>query len=65
MTKEEKIVYLQSQMLCAYIETQAMIADNQDRLSRNQNIGYVDSSFMDVISRYQISSNDVIEFLRD
>jgi len=64
MTEEQKIVFIQSQILCATAEIQGMVAENSDRLARDGNVSYTAECFMDVPSRYGLEHNQVIEYLK-
>lgn len=65
MTKEEKIVYLQSQIACANIRLEAMKAENEAGKINGTFPAYTQFHFSDVIEDYGLGSNQVIEFLKD
>jgi hypothetical protein len=65
MTPEQKAAYINSQVACALIEMEGMKALNIYRQSRDETIAYDDEAFLDVINRYGIHHNAVVEFFQD
>lgn len=60
MDKEQQLVFLRSQILCAEIELQAMLVANQIRESHGEVAAYPEQAFMDLINKYGIGHNDVL-----
>lgn len=63
MHPSEKVVYLNSQIMCARAEIEGMIAENQYRAYFNQAPAYTEENFNEVIERYHISHDNVVNFL--
>lgn len=63
MDKEQKIIYIQSQLLACQIEMQAMIAENQYRMMLGESIAYKDEAFLALFDKYPLSHNAVISEL--
>lgn len=63
MTDEQNLVYLQTQIACAYCELEAMKAENQQRAVLGQSVAYNEAAFMDIITKYGLGHNAVITFL--
>lgn len=64
MTKDEAVAYLNAQSTCALIEMNGMIAENISRQDQGKSLAYSEKEFNDLILRYGISHNQVIEFFR-
>lgn len=64
MDKEARLVYIRSQILCAEIEMQGMIAENRQRELRGESMAYVEEDFALIPIRYGIHSNAVISYLK-
>ena len=62
-TTLKRITYLQSQIACAMIELEGMKAENEMRKHQDLTIAYPEKAFQDVILKYGIYHNAVIEFL--
>ena len=65
MNREERMVFMITQCLCAFAEIQGMLALNQERISQGYALGYDEAAFLSVIEKYGLGSNQVIGFLRD
>lgn len=61
MTDEQKAAYIQSQSACALIEMHAMAAENSEREQQGLAQAYDGEAFMEVIERYGIHHNAVME----
>ena len=57
----KNIVYIQSQITCAQIELAAMQAENKNREMLGHCIAYSEKDFNDLILKYGIYHNAVIE----
>lgn len=64
MDKEQQLVFLKSQILCAEIEMQSMISTNQLRDVNGDSPAYDEQAFMDLIDKYGISHDYITEILR-
>jgi len=62
-TTLKRITYLQSQIACAMIESDSMKAENELRKSQGLSLAYNEKAFQDVILKYGIHHNAVIEYL--
>jgi hypothetical protein len=64
MTPEEKVAYINSQVACATIEMQAMLAENRDRESKGYTQAYGEDAFMNLMVEYSISGEAVVKMLK-
>lgn len=62
-TTLKRITYLQSQIACAMIESDGMKAENEIRKSQSLDLAYDEKAFQDVLLKYGIYHNAVIEYL--
>jgi hypothetical protein len=53
-------LFLQSQIACAYIELEAMKAENESRKIKNQSPAYTEQHFLELIGKYGLGHNTVI-----
>jgi len=60
MTDEQKAAYINSQVVCARIEMEAMKMANKEKLTPG--LAYGEKAFRNLIAKYQIGHNDVIGF---
>ena len=60
MTEEQSAAYIFSQAVCALAEIEGMKALNMYRASRDETIAYDDKCFFDVIDKYCIHHNCVL-----
>ena len=65
MDREQRLAFVQAQCVCAAIEMEAMKAENQLRESSGHAPAYGEDAFQDLIGKYLIGHNAVIEFLRE
>lgn len=65
MTDEQKIAFIQTQVVCAQTTIEAMRATNQERISNDQAIAYGEEAFFQVQRDYLISQNAVIDFFNN
>jgi hypothetical protein len=65
MNDEQKIAYVNGQIACAQIEAMGMVADNAYWQSLGQAPAYTLTHFQDLIYKYGIHNNAIIEFFRD
>lgn len=63
MNKEESLIYLQSQIVCALAEIEGMKAENMIRESLGHSMAYSCDAFVEVPARYGIERNQVLELL--
>jgi hypothetical protein len=56
-----RINYVESQIMCAKIELQAMMATNVERLAEGKALAYDEAAFLELIEKYRIHHNAVIE----
>ncbi|MEK6883945.1 MAG: hypothetical protein AABY22_30220 [Nanoarchaeota archaeon] len=61
MTKEQTTAYVFSQSVCALIDAFGMNALNNDRMHRGQSIAYTDAAYFELIERYGIGHNNVVD----
>lgn len=64
MTPEQEAAYVISQSVCALVEALGMMSENMQRVHRNESLIYVDIAFFDLITRYGIHPNAVLEVMR-
>lgn len=60
----EQEIYLLSQITCAQIEMNAMMAENQQRQHLGQAMAYTEEAFIELIEKYDLSHNAVLSYLR-
>jgi len=60
----EQEIYLLSQITCAQIEMNSMVAENQQRQHLGQSMAYTEGAFMELIDKYGLSHNAVLSYLR-
>lgn len=65
MDKEQRIAFINSQVVCATAAIEGMKAENSDRLSKGYSIAYDDEAFCKVPAEFGLEHNQVIEYLRD
>ena len=65
MTPEQKAAYIQAQAACAMAEIAGMQAENMQREHRGESMAYVEDDFAQVIEKYSIHHNAVVEWMRD
>ena len=63
MNDEQNLVYIKSQLLCAEIEMNAMIAENKQREILGQSMAYTEDAFMKLIEKYGIYHNAIVSSL--
>lgn len=63
MTNEAKIAYINAQVACALIECEGMKAENYRRAGLGEIPAYDQSQFTELIVKYGIHHNAVIEYL--
>lgn len=62
MTDEQKAAFIFSQSICALAEIEGMKAENKYRERRGEATAYNEKSFFDVIDKYGIHHNAVVQF---
>ena len=60
MTREQQIVYIQGQIVCAQAEILGMQAENMQRQHQCESMAYVRDDFQKIIDQYGIHHNAVI-----
>ena len=60
MTEEQKAAYINSQVICAYIELEAMKVTNHKNELEGYSPTYVEEDFRAIGDRFVIGNNDVI-----
>lgn len=65
MTAEERAAYIHAQAVAAQVEAFGMMAENFHRMHRGESIAYRETEFNEIINRYSLHSNNLINFLRD
>ncbi|KKN18109.1 hypothetical protein LCGC14_0959160 [marine sediment metagenome] len=63
MTDEQKAAYINSQVICAQIELEAMKVANRHDEGMGSAPTYVEEDFRAIVDRFVIGHNDVIGFL--
>ncbi len=63
MNEEQRIAYLNSQIACALIEMNGMVAENQWRASNGNSPCYGEEQFQKLIDKYGLGHNDVMTSL--
>ena len=61
MDKEQNLIFLKSQILCAEIEMQGMIIANKERELDDKSAAYGEKAFIDLINKYCIGHNTILE----
>lgn len=62
MNKEQAIVYVHSQIVCAQAEIEAMKAANMERERKGLALAYPEEAFAAIEGKYGLSDNAVISF---
>ncbi len=65
MDKEQRIAFINSQIVCAMAEIEGMKAENHGRVHRGEAIAYVDEDFFGIVDKFGLSHNRVIMYLSD
>jgi hypothetical protein len=65
MTPEQKVAFVNGQIVCAQLELAAMIAENMQRQSLGGSMVYGEGAFMTVMDKYCISHNAITTFFND
>lgn len=65
MTDEQKVVYINSQIMCVNIRLAGMAADNLQKIAKKEYPVYGKNDFDALLEEFQIQSNDVIGFFHD
>ncbi len=60
MTREQQMIYVQGQIVCAQVEIFGMQAENMQRQQLGQSMAFVYDDFMKVINQYGVHHNAVI-----
>ena len=63
MDKEQRMIFLITQSLCAFAEIHGMLALNHERVSNGYALAYDEGAFLDVPNKYGLGHNAVIDFL--
>jgi hypothetical protein len=61
----QNIAYVNSRIVSAQIEMEAMKTFNQDRLNRGEQIGYTEESFLSLIDKYGLGNNTILTELEN
>lgn len=61
MNTQEQVAYINTQALCARIEMEGMLAENQHRMNCGNSIAYGDEAFNKIATKYGIHHNQVLE----
>ena len=64
MNEEQRIAYMNGQIACAQIEAMGMSAENAYWISIGQSPAYRMEDFENVINKYGIHNNAVLDFFR-
>ena len=64
MDTVSRAAFIMSQAACASIEAAAMAAENKMREHRGESVAYDEKAFSDLIGKYGIHHNAVIDYLR-
>ena len=64
MNEEQRIVYMNGQIACAQIEAMGMAAENAYWISIGQSPAYRMEDFENVINKYGIHHNSMLDFFR-
>ena len=64
MNEEQRIVFIQSQIVCANAKIEGMKAENEVNLNMGLPPDFVQADFENVPVEFGLTHNQVIEFLR-
>ncbi len=64
MNDEQRVAFINSQIACALIEMNGMIAENAQRKIQQESPAYVGDDFERLINKYGIHHNGVIGYFR-
>lgn len=65
MNENQKAAFVQSQVACAMIEAMGMQAENEQRKITGNSMAFDQIAFLDLIDRYKIGHNDVLNYLHN
>ena len=65
MNKEQQAAYVHAMTVSAYIEALSMVAANEERVEQGHGIAYDEQAFLDLIPKYGISHNQILEMFHD
>lgn len=65
MTDEQKAAYVHAQSVAALAEIESMKALNTERESHGYALAYDEGAFFEVIDRYGLHHNALMDFFRD
>ena len=65
MDREQRIVFVQAQTVCAMAEIEAMKAANREREDQGKALAYDEAAFMSVPDQFLIGHNAVISYLME
>jgi len=65
MNTEQRIAYIQSQVVCAQAEIEGMKALNHERMDGGYTLAYDEAAFLAVPEKYGLTHNQVIAYLMD
>ncbi len=60
VVRMQNLTLVNTQVACAYIELEAMKAENQQRLHQGQSVAYGEAEFVALIDKYQLTRNLVL-----
>jgi len=63
MDENMKVVFIQSQIVCARIRLEAMLARNEEARAQGLYPVYNENDLMAIMDEYKIGHNDVIGYL--
>jgi len=58
------LMYLQSQLFCAYAELEGMKAENQQRLVEGKSLAYSEKDFVELQIKYGLCHNMILTALQ-
>lgn len=62
MTSEQKAAYIYAKTVSMYAEIQGMVAENQQRIHRNESIAYDLDAFMLLRDKYGLDENSLVVY---
>jgi len=65
MSEERSVTIVKSQIACAMIEMEAMIAENKEREMRGESLAYNGDAFTALIDKYGLGWNTVVSRLNE
>ncbi len=62
MTSEQKAAYINAKAASMIVEMNGMVAENLQRFHRNESLAYDQNAFTDLIDKYKLDENSLVEY---